>query len=235
MSVWMRETGFVPVPAGQRTTWQVMGSTFRAGLAEFSAAPLLGLIFAITLIFGAFSEGLDRLFTPFLLGRFEFPKLGRLDDVAWWGIIAMVSSLVGLAATTLARRFVDTTSQVALTWGLGLFTAAIGATVIALANVDSFIAVLVFFWLASGLRAARGPLTTTWLNHHLPSHSRATLLSMMGQADAVGQTAGGPVIGYVAKEISIAVALTASALLLLPSLFLYRKAAAIGTRSDRSL
>jgi DHA3 family tetracycline resistance protein-like MFS transporter len=231
MWAWMRETGFVPVPAGQRTTWQVMGATFRAGLAEFSVAPLLGLIFAITLIYGAFSEGLDRLFTPFLLGRFEFPKLGPLDDVVWWGIIAMVSSLVGLAATTLARRFVDTTSHAAVTWGLGLFTAAIGAAVVALANVDSFIAVLVFFWLASGLRAARGPLTTTWLNHHLPSHSRATLLSIMGQADAVGQTAGGPVIGFVAKEISIAVALTGSALLLLPSLFLYRRAAGLGTRS----
>src|SRR5258705_6283615 len=36
MWVWMRETGFVPVPAAQRTTWQVMGATFRAGLAEFS-------------------------------------------------------------------------------------------------------------------------------------------------------------------------------------------------------
>jgi hypothetical protein len=57
-------------------------------------------------------------------------------------------------------------------------------------------------------------------------------LSMMGQADAVGQTAGGPVIGLVAKEISIAVALPASALLLLPSLFLYQKAAGLGTRSD---
>ena len=90
---------------------------------------------------------------------------------------------------------------------------------------------LVLFWLASGLRAARGPLTTAWpANQHLPSHSRATLLSMMGQADAVGQTfnAGGPVVGYIAKQFSIAIALTVSALWLLPSLYLYRKAAPLG-------
>ncbi len=227
MLLWMREMGFVPVPAAERNTWQVMRTTFHAGVGEFRVAPLLGIIFAITLIYGAFSEGLDRLFTPFLLA-FEFPSLGPLDDVVWWGVIAMVSSLVGLLALTLARHFVDTTSHAALTWGLGALTAAIGVFVVVLANVDSFAAILIFYWLASGLRVARGPLTTTWLNHHLPSHSRATLLSMMGQADAVGQTVGGPIIGYVARQVSIAIALTASALLLLPSLMLYRKAAALG-------
>jgi MFS transporter, DHA3 family, tetracycline resistance protein len=232
MLVWMRETGFAPVPAGQRNTWQVMATTFRAGLAEFTLAPLLGVIFGITLIYGAFSEGLDRLFTPYLIGRFEFPALGPLDDVVWWGVIALVSSVVGLVATTLARRFIDTTSHAALTLGLGMLTATIGVAVAVLANVGSFVGVLIFFWLASGLRDARGPLTTTWLNHHLPSHSRATLLSMMGQADAVGQTAGGPIIGFVAKRFSIALALTASALLLVPSLYLYRKAAGLGTRRD---
>ncbi len=234
MLVWMGETKRPSAAeAGHANTWAAMVATLRAGVREVSIAPLLGLILAITLIYGAFSEGLDRLFTPFLLGRFTFPRLGPLNDVAWWGVIAMVSSLVGLAATTLARRFVDTTSHGALTLGLGLFTAAIGVAVIGLANVHGFAAVLVFFWLASGLRSARGPLTTAWLNQHLPSHSRATLLSMMGQADAVGQTAGGPIIGYIAKQFSIAIALTVSALWLLPSLYLYRKAAPLGGDETR--
>jgi hypothetical protein len=230
MQIAMREHGFAPVPAAQRSGWQVMAATFRVGMHEFRIAPLLGVIFGITLLYGAFSEALDRLFTPFLLGRFELPRLAGLDPVVWWGVIALVSSLVGIAATALARRFVDTTSHAALTFGLGLFTAGVGAAVILLANVDSFAAVLVWFWVASGLRVARGPLTTAWLNQHLPSHSRATLLSMMGQGDALGQTVGGPVIGYLAKQISIAFALTASALVLVPSLVLYRKAAELGRR-----
>ncbi len=229
MLLWMAEARRPSAAdGGHANTWAAMVATLRAGLREVAIAPLLGLILAITLIYGAFSEGLDRLFTPFLLGRFTFPSLGPLNDVAWWGVIALVSSLVGLAATTLARRFVDTTSHAALTWALGLFTAAIGVAVIGLANVHAFVAVLALFWLASGLRAARGPLTTAWLNQHLPSHSRATLLSMMGQADAVGQTAGGPVVGYIAKQFSIAIALTVSALWLLPSLYLYRRSAALG-------
>lgn len=230
MAAWMRETGFKPVPAAERNTWQVMGATFRAGVDEFRVAPLLGVILAIILIYGAFSEGMDRLFTPFLLQRVTLPPLGPLNSVVWWGVIAMVSTLAALAATTLARRFVKTTEHGPLTLTLGLLTAAIGIAVATMANVGGFALVLVFYWLATGLRAARGPLMTNWLNRNLPSHSRATLLSMMSQGDAVGQTLGGPVIGYVARQVSIAVALTGSALLLTPALALYRLAAMTSRR-----
>ena len=51
---------------------------------------------------------------------------------------------------------------------------------------------------------------------------------MMGQADAVGQTLGGPIIGFIARQASIALALTSSALMLLPALFLYQKASRLG-------
>ena len=226
MAAWMRETGFKPVPAAERNTWQAMGATFRAGVREFKIAPVLGVMLAIVLIYGAFSEGLDRLFTPFLLQRVTLPPLGPLKSVAWWGVIAMVSTLASLAATAFARRFVTAAEPGRLTLALGLLTAAIGVAVAAMANVGGFTLVLVFYWLATGLRAARSPLMTNWLNRNLPSHSRATLLSMMSQGDAIGQTLGGPVIGYVAKRLSIALALTGSALLLTPTLALYRLAAA---------
>jgi DHA3 family tetracycline resistance protein-like MFS transporter len=228
MGIWMRETRERPVLTGQQHLWASIMAPLRAGLSEIRRAPLLGIIFAITLAYGAFSEGIDRLFTPFLIGRFSFPVLGPFNDTVWWGVIAIVSKLVGLSATGLARRFINTTSHVALTTGLGLATAVIGLAVIGLANVRSFALTLVFYWLATGLRVAREPLTTTWLNQHLPSVSRATLLSAFAQADAVGQAGGGPIVGYAAKRLSIGVALTASAFLLLPSLLLYHRAARLG-------
>ena len=224
----MREKSAPTRPAGRTETWSAMRATFAAGVSELRSSPLLGLIVAITVIFGAFSEGFDRLYTPFLLTRFTFPPLGMLNYIGWWGVIALVSNGVAWTVTGFARRFVKTTSHTALTLALGVCTAAIGVAVAIFANVNALAAVLIFYWLASGLRAARGPLMTTWLNQHLPGHARATLLSMMGQADAVGQTAGGPVIGYVAKQVSIAIALTASAAMLLPSLLLYRKASSLG-------
>ena len=221
----MRESGYEPTADGERETWQVMRRTFRSGVTEIRNRPVLVVMLGITAVFGMFSEGIDRLFTPYLIESFEFPKLADLDSVTWWGIIAAVSSLVGLAATTVARRRVDLDDQAKLTWILGLLLIAISLLVLLIANLSGFMLVLGCYWLVGGLRSAYGPLVTAWLNRLLPAQSKATLFSMYGQSDAVGQTVGGPVIGALAKYVSIAFALGTSAVILLPSLPLYRKAA----------
>ena len=221
----MRESGYEPTADGERETWQVMRRTLRSGVTEIRSRPVLVVMLGITAVFGMFSEGIDRLFTPYLIESFEFPKLADLDSVTWWGIIAAVSSLVGLAATTVARRRVDLDDQAKLTWILGLLLIAISLLVLLIANLSGFMLVLGCYWLVGGLRSAYGPLVTAWLNRLLPAQSKATLFSMYGQSDAVGQTVGGPVIGALAKYVSIAFALGTSAVILLPSLPLYRKAA----------
>ena len=221
----MRESGYEPTADGERETWQVMRRTFRSGVTEIRSRPVLVVMLGITAVFGMFSEGIDRLFTPYLIESFEFPKLAGLGSVTWWGIIAAVSSLVGLAATTVARRRVDLDDQAKLTWILGLLLIAISLLVLLIANLSGFMLVLGCYWLVGGLRSAYGPLVTAWLNRLLPAQSKATLFSMYGQSDAVGQTVGGPVIGALAKYVSIAFALGTSAVILLPSLPLYRKAA----------
>lgn len=221
----MRESGYEPTADGERETWQVMRRTFRSGVTEIRSRPVLLVMLGITAVFGMFSEGIDRLFTPYLIESFEFPKLADLGSVTWWGIIAAVSSLVGLAATTVARRQIDLDDQAKLTWILGLLLIVISLLVLLIANLSGFMMVLGCYWLVGGLRSAYGPLVTAWLNRLLPAQSKATLFSMYGQSDALGQTVGGPVIGALAKYVSIAFALGTSAVILLPSLPLYRKAA----------
>lgn len=51
---------------------------------------------------------------------------------------------------------------------------------------------------------------------------RATVLSMVSQADSMGQIAGGPVVGLVGN-FSIRLALAMSAVILTPALLLYRR------------
>ncbi len=160
-------------------------------------------------------------------------RLGAANSVVWWGVIAAVSSLVGLAATTIARRVVDLGNHLHLTAALALMTALISVSVVAFANLEGFYVVLAFFWLVSGLRAAASPLETAWLNRRLPSSIRATILSMHGQADSIGQAFGGPVVGVIAQRIAIGTALTVSALALLPSLVLYRRAAELDESPDQ--
>lgn len=225
MRVWMREVNFYPAAGEERDTWHSMTSTFRKGVGEIRGRPVLVAMFLITMIYGMFSEGIDRLFTPYLIADFAFPDLGPLKPVTWWGIIAALSSLFGYAATTMARRWVKLEDGQALTRSLALCLLAIALLVLLLANLQGFLLVLICFWLIGAMRSAYGPLMTAWLNRLLPDQSRATLFSMYGQADALGQTFGGPVIGALAKHVSIAFALAASAVSLLPTLPLFRRLA----------
>ena len=223
MYVFMREDHFRPLATEDRETWEAMRGVFLAGVAEIRLRPVLVLMLMITFVFGMFSEGIDRLFTPYLIEQFEFPELGELDSVVWWGIIAAMANLFGLAATTIARRRLDLEDQLKLTNVLSLCLLGISALVLLLANLNSFGLVLACYWLIGALRSAYGPIMTAWLNRLFPDSSRATLFSIYGQADAVGQTAGGPVIGVLARQIGIAFALGVSALSLLPTLPLFNK------------
>ncbi|AKG35998.1 hypothetical protein [Paenibacillus durus] len=65
------------------------------------------------------------------------------------------------------------------------------------------------------------PVYASWLNRNLESRSRATVLSMVSQSDALGQTAGGPVVGWIGSRFSIRASLLAASLLLLPLLAVF--------------
>jgi DHA3 family tetracycline resistance protein-like MFS transporter len=51
---------------------------------------------------------------------------------------------------------------------------------------------------------------------------RATVLSLAGQVDAVGQIAGGPLFGLVATTVSTGAAIVVAGCVLAPALLLYR-------------
>ncbi len=65
----------------------------------------------------------------------------------------------------------------------------------------------------------------TWLNQQITDSSvRATVISISGQADAIGQTVGGPVLGVIGNVFGIRAALVAAAFVLTPALALYGRA-----------
>ena len=81
------------------------------------------------------------------------------------------------------------------------------------------------------VRQVASPLWMTWVNHQVTDSSvRATVLSMTGQADAVGQAAVGPVLGVIANAYGISSGLAVGALFLLPAIALYARALRHGGR-----
>ena len=67
-------------------------------------------------------------------------------------------------------------------------------------------------------RDLAGPLYDTWLNQQITDSSvRATVISISGQANAVGQAGGGPVLGVVGNVWGIRAALAAGACVIAPA------------------
>src|ERR1051325_996741 len=76
-------------------------------------------------------------------------------------------------------------------------------------------------------RNMQGPLYDTGLNKQITDSSiRATVFSVTGQSTAVGNSAGGPVLGVLGNVGGIRTALTAGALAIAPALGFYGRAIA---------
>jgi DHA3 family tetracycline resistance protein-like MFS transporter len=95
--------------------------------------------------------------------------------------------------------------------------------------VGSFWWAVCLFWIVGGLRSVRAPIFTAWINQGLDPATRATINSIGGQADAVGQALAGPVVGGVGRAVSVPWAISLAGLIRLPILFLYLRAIRRGT------
>lgn len=72
--------------------------------------------------------------------------------------------------------------------------------------------------------SVKAPIFTSWLACNSPARVRATLISLDGQMDALGQIAGGPPIGLLGTIFSLRVALATLSAILAPVLLLYAAA-----------
>jgi DHA3 family tetracycline resistance protein-like MFS transporter len=218
----MPEHGFKPAPSHERA-WQSMNRILRDGARVVCGNSLLMTLMAAALVFGAFSEGIDRLWQAHLLTDIGLPALGALQPVAWFGIINIVGMLLNLLAAEFVRRRVDMSGKADTGRILFVMQGAMGMSVIAFGLAGNFAIAIVAKWIISLLRTASGPLYGAWLNQNIRSEVRATVLSMNGQADALGQVAGGPVIGAIGSAFSMRAALVVGGLLITPALALYTR------------
>jgi MFS transporter, DHA3 family, tetracycline resistance protein len=217
LSLAMPETGFRPVPHKQRSTWRHLARTAGDGLAAARRSRVLLALLVVALFAGMSTEGIDRLWELHLLREVGLPSLGQLSPVTWFGIIQLAS--LGLAATVIgpARKQVDTSDPRALSRQLFVLTIIEAATMVAFGLTSRFGLAVAAFLGYSGVRSLRDPLYAAWIVPMIqPPQVRATVLSTIGQADAVGQVLGGPTIGLVATLTSPGLAIVAAGNALTP-------------------
>jgi DHA3 family tetracycline resistance protein-like MFS transporter len=224
LALTMSENGFHPAPMEQRNSYQQMLHTFRLGLRTVRGRPRLISILGMGLFYGLYSEGFDRLWVRHLLGRFALPALFGNNEIAFFGILMVSGMLLAIAATALIEKRLDTSQPRLIARLMFGITIGIAAFIVLFAwspFLGLTICIYVLLW---ALRNLVGPLTDAWVNQRLDSDVRATVLSMIGQVDAIGQIAGGPLIGLVASLFSVTAAISISGLLLTPALPLIRAA-----------
>jgi len=203
---------------------QDAAGTFLRGLDEVRARPLLGTLMALWLVFALSTEGLDRLWEAHLLANFEFPAAGGLSPVVWFGAINVAFMLLSVGANEVARRRIDLTDDDAVARALFLISVLRIAGVFVFGLTVGFGLAVFGYVTTEVMRRVTQPLFVGWGNRHIDPRTRATLLSMGGTVDAVGQLTGGPVIGLVGQLLSLRAAMVTVGLTLVPALPLLSRA-----------
>jgi MFS transporter, DHA3 family, tetracycline resistance protein len=224
----MPETGFRRRPHEERASAFVeLRTTAVAGARYAWAAPVIVLLAGVEVFMGASSEAFDRLKEAHFLRDVGLPAVGSLDPVVWFGIFWLVGMLLNIAAIGSLIKSVERGGRQTVAYFLFGFTAIELVAMLLFALTGSVwlaIAALlgVFF-----CRNMQGPLYDTWLNEQITDSSvRATVISLTGQANAIGQAGGGPVLGGIGNVWGIRAALAVGAAAIAPALGLYARAIA---------
>jgi DHA3 family tetracycline resistance protein-like MFS transporter len=220
----MPETGFHPIQREDRTTWGHMWHTFKRGVDTVRTKPRLINIVFIGLFYGIYSEGFDRLWVKHLLDTFELPIIFGNNQVAFFAVLRVAATVLTMLAVRFVEKRVDSTSPLAIGRAVLIVTGMIVASLLGFALSPLLILSLSLYLVISALRNVQIPLQTVWINQKLDPKVRATVHSMFGQVDAIGQVVGGPIVAVVAALGSAGASLVTSGLLLSPALFFIRRA-----------
>ena len=223
----MPETGFRRLPREERGhALTELKKTATAGGRYVKLQPLLLLVLAVWFFSGMSTEALDRLWEAHFIRDIGLPAIGSLDPVVWFVLFTLPMLPLGyFGAGMLMKRFEKAPIRPAFCG------AVVGLMVLMMAGQ-------IVFGLAGGIAVAYGalvvyrvarsltyPLEMTWLNRQITDSSvRATVISIIGQADAIGQAGGGPASGAIGNVWGIRAALVSGALLLAPAVGLFGRA-----------
>ena len=235
----MPERHFEPTPRGDRESFDHLRHQFMEGLAVARNGRVVKAFLLVSLLVGLASEVVDRLWQVHILNDFVMPSVFGHDEAIAFTVFAVIGTAISLGASLasgrwLPKRVVD--EQPGLPVAIAAFVQVAGVLGVALfANLWLVLAAL---WVRGACAAFSAPIESTWINRNLDSSTRATVLSMNEQANAIGQVGGGPPLGALATRTSIPIALVAASAIQLPSVVAFlrvRRLAGTPTRNTGGL
>jgi MFS transporter, DHA3 family, tetracycline resistance protein len=223
--LFMKEENFKPVQDEHTSTWKTLKTNMSQLVHYTKASYLMRILFLIALFFGLYSEGFDRLWISHFLEESGLADMTEGNLVILFGSINFAVMLLSFVTLHFMSRSSLHQRLNSIYKSLLIGCVLIITSLTGFALSTSIIGLLCFYLIIQGTRSVMAPLEDTWLNKIIPdSSTRATFFSVKGQVDAIGQISGGPVIGMVAANSSIKIAMMVSALILTPVIYFYRLA-----------
>lgn len=214
--LFMPENGFKSLPLAERRRWSALTATLSHGVGEVRRSRVLTLLVAVSLLFGASGEVVERLKDFHLLKGIGLPA--SIPPAYVFAGLALIAYVLGLGLTNMLIRTLHADE-------FGRAVKVLQGMIVLSITLMLLFAYAPTFWLAatalvlySVANSLYGPLYNVWLNQGLDSRSRATVNSIASQADALGQTTVGPIFGGLGNILGVPVALTLAALIRLPML-----------------
>lgn len=220
----MPETNFQPAERHETIRGAIRGAgrTFRQGVRQVRGRPgLLAVLLAFALT-GAASETFDRLWQIQFLREAGVPS--GAEPIVWFGILSAAAQIVSIGVTEFTRRRINASVVPNLAGILSALALALALSYAFFGLAASFALGVIGFGLVAMLRDVMRPISAAFVNQGLDPRVRATVISMGGQTDALGQIAGGPALGAVASGVSLPAALVAAGAVVLPASAVYWRA-----------
>ena len=203
--LYMPENNFKPSAPGDLNTFKKMVYTFKSGLKFVKSKSIIMILLAVTLFYGLSSEGYDRLSNAHFLQDTTLPKLGNLSSVTWFGIfgiLGMILSFIVMHFMAKNLKNEDNRKNGKLLLCINILYIS---SMLIFALTRNFSLMLIAYLATNTFRIINEPIFSAWLNGHIDDNSRATVLSINGQMNSLGQILGGPIIGIIATNISVSI------------------------------
>jgi len=198
------EHGFTPT---RTRRWQQSAVILRRGVALARRDHEILLVLAATVLINGAAEAYGRLYPKQLVGL-GFP--GQSDPIVWFTGLGIIAFAVGALALRIVEARIDGVGVARRIYAAACFIGALG--LIALACAPGYLVgsagVLLVGGIALTVTRAVGVI---WVNRRTTSDVRATMQSMLAQAEYGGEILCGVALGALAQVTTIPIAFACAA------------------------
>lgn len=222
----VHDSGFEPKPLHLSTFGAEANKILRTGTRYGWNNPVVRPLLFVSAVTGLGGMFVFYSWQPFVLGL-----LGNNNAIWVLGVVQSVSSVAGIGGSALVGRVMrkgEKRRHPGIVLAVGSVLSALAVFAIGVVGLAHFApgllpaGIAIMLWIGWNLLfGLLGPIRSGFINEHIPSSQRATVLSLDSLFADAGGTVGQPTLGWIATVVSLPVAWVLSSIAFLGATPLY--------------